>query len=98
MENPPRNKAAIDLNKDHWWPIASAPRDGTLLLLLVENPVEDLNCHPLEDAALSRTVGHNNFDHDGEDVWHMAGWNWSHDCVTAGHGIPRKWRPFPEAK
>jgi hypothetical protein len=97
LANPRRNAAALRLNATVWQPIALAPRDGTLLLLLVEADAEDINSHPLEDSALSRTVGFNNFDHDGEDVWQMAGWCWDHDHFTAGHGQPKKWMLFPNA-
>lgn len=96
IQNPARNTAAIKLNAGVWLPISTAPKDGTLMLLIVSNPVEDLNCHPLEDDTLSRTVGFNNFDHDGDDVWHMAGWSWDQDTITAGHGKPKKWMPFPK--
>src|ERR1700722_173065 len=97
LTNPRRNTAALKLNAHAWHPIASAPRDGTLLLLLVENALEELNCHPLEDSVLSRTVGFNNFDLDGEDKWQMAGWAWENDHFTEGHGTPKKWMLFPAA-
>ena len=77
-----------------WQPIETAPKDGTLLLLLVEADMA-CNCNPVEDEDWSRTVGFNNFDHDGEDEWKVTGWCWSHDHFTEGHGKPVKWMLYP---
>jgi hypothetical protein len=58
------------LSADWNFDIRAAPKDGTLLLLLIE-----AREHALDDTAwLSRSVGFNNFAHDGEDVWKFAGW------------------------
>ena len=73
-----------------WRPITTAPRDGTLVLLLV-----DFEENSLEDTPNSvRTIGHNNFDHDHENLWQFAGWCWTHDCYTQGVGVPTGWLPF----
>jgi hypothetical protein len=79
-------------------PIRLAPRDGTPLILLVDYSADDGNGHPLEDAKLARTIGWNNFDNDGEDVWVMAGWCWDHDHFTEGHGKPVKFILLPAAE
>lgn len=77
-----------------WRDISSAPKDGTLLLLLIVSD-EDLGT-PLEDVlGPSRTVGFNNLDHDGEDEWKVAGWNWENDYFTEGRGRPVAWMLFP---
>lgn len=79
---------------DRWQPIKTAPKDGTLVFLAVE--ADDSRCCPLEDtAALSRTIGFNNFEDDGEDVWKFAGWNWESDFFTEGRGNPNYWMPIP---
>lgn len=79
-----------------WQPIATAPKDGTLLLLLI-GP-DDARTHPLEDTADgSRTIGQNNFENDGMDKWEFAGWCWSHDHYTQGEGSPTHWQRLPEA-
>lgn len=76
------------------WDMTKAPRDGTLCLLVVE--YDDTAEHPVEDAALSRTIGHNNFDRNGEDVWECAGWSWEQDCFTDSRGgKARAWALYP---
>jgi hypothetical protein len=77
-----------------WQTMKSAPRDGTLLLLLIVSD-EEVGT-PLEDTdGPSRTVGFNNFDLDGEDEWKVAGWCWEHDHFTEGRGVPVAWQLFP---
>lgn len=73
-----------------WQPIETAPRDGTILELVVDCSVGD---HPLNDATLSCTIGFNNFDNDDEDDWNFAGWCWTHDHFTDGKGRVVAWRP-----
>lgn len=90
------------------FPIDLAPRDGTTVRLLVDyteaTNAANVAKHeaegyvwpwtPLEDADFAWTIGHNNFDNDGEDVWQFAGWNWSQDHYTCGHGTAVGWLPF----
>lgn len=74
-----------------WRDMATAPRDGTLVRLLVEfteHATED------SDAMPSPTIGANSFDHTGEDVWQFAGWSWEQDCFTQGAGEPVGWLPM----
>lgn len=84
-------------------PIDTAPRDGTIVILWVDysydGPAGDrLGEHPLFDSAneLIPTIGHNNYDNDGEDRWLLAGWDWCHDQYTQGRGTPVLWEPFPQ--
>lgn len=74
-----------------WRDMESAPKDGTLLRLLVS-----FNEHSTEDADEAPTIGANNFENDGEDVWRFAGWCWSHDHFTQGVGTPVGWLPMIE--
>lgn len=78
--------------EDHdprWRDMATAPRDGTLVRLLVE-----FTEHATEDADQAPTIGANNFENDGEDRWQFAGWCWSHDHFTQGQGEPIGWLPM----
>lgn len=72
-----------------WRDMASAPTDGTMVRLLVE-----FEEHSTEDADQAPTIGANNFDNDGENVWRFAGWCWSHDHFTEGKGTPVGWLPM----
>lgn len=70
--------------------MSAAPRDGTMLRLLV-----DFDDHATEDSHdPSWTIGANNCDYDGEDQWKFAGWCWSHDHFTQGTGKPVGWLPM----
>jgi hypothetical protein len=94
-------KEEVDETERHQWqPIESAPKDGTLVLLIVNNgemPTGGISAKPLEDEEFSRTVGFNNRDNTGDDVWDLAGWCWEHDHFTqASRGVvPTHWMPFP---
>jgi hypothetical protein len=76
-----------------WRDMESAPRDGTLIRLLV-----NFDEHSTEDADEAPTIGANNFDNDGEDAWRFAGWCWTHDHFTQGVGTPVGWLPMIEAR
>ena len=78
----------------NWQPMETAPKDGTLLLLLIA-PSDDRE-NELEDSAEpTRTIGFNNLFNDGEDVWKFAGWCWSNDHFTEGKGAPCGWQQMP---
>lgn len=84
--------SACGAQEDHdpgWLVMATAPTDGTMVRLLVE-----FEEHSTEDAEQAPTIGANNFDNDGEDVWRFAGWCWSHDHFTEGKGTPVGWLPM----
>lgn len=69
------------------------PKDGTLLLLLVKSSDDN---HPTEDQEFFRTIGFNNFENNGEDLWQCAGWDWCHDEFIETTGEIIGWAPFPE--
>jgi len=82
--------AEVDWN----YSMNDAPKDGTLLLLLIAP--NDAREHPLEDTENpSITIGHNNFLNDGEDVWQFAGWSWEQDYYVQGRGKPGAWKLAP---
>lgn len=72
-----------------WRDMDSAPKDGTLVRLLVA-----FSDHPTEDADEAPTIGSNSFDNDERDEWTFAGWCWDHDHWTHGQGIPLGWLPM----
>ncbi|MCP1617006.1 MULTISPECIES: hypothetical protein [Pseudomonadaceae] len=73
-----------------WQPMETAPKDGTLLRLLVE--FED---HPIDDGAGPfATVGTNYRDNTGEDAWQIVGWCWEQDRFIDGVGTPIGWLPM----
>lgn len=75
-------------------PMDAAPRDGTMVRLLVE-----FTEHATEDTARPAwTIGANNHDHDGEDAWMFAGWCWTHDHFTEGKGTPIGWLPLIDSQ
>ena len=63
--------------------LESAPKDGTMVRLLVQWPTRDENPNgpwgPFEDCNRSWTFGFNSEDHTGEDAWQFAGWDWQQD-------------------
>lgn len=94
----PANDARLGEAPAPWRDPASAPKDGTIVRLLVqftEHPTHDVN-GPCE------TIGANTFDLNGDEPsWFIAGWSWSQDCFTSGEGTVIGWLPFfgdfPEA-
>lgn len=76
-------------------PMSAAPRDGSMIRLLVqftENGVNDGF-----DSGPAWTIGANTYDDSGDDEWHIAGWDWQQDCFTAGEGEPLGWLPMLSA-
>lgn len=71
-------------------------KDGRLLLLLVTCDSTMSAFDSEEGGEFSRTIGFNNLKHDGEDVWHTAGWSWCQDYVCTGHGNIVYYQPMPE--
>lgn len=77
-------------------PMATAPRDGTMLRLLVQ-----FDDHATDDTeGPAWTIGACNDDnvHQDERVgWQFAGWCWDHDHFTEGKGTPVGWLPLIDA-
>lgn len=79
-----------------WHDMVQAPKDGTMLRLLVQPGLaEDDGWTPFADSSEPYvTVGFNALSDTGEDEWQFAGWDWSHDCFTDGAGTVIGWQPF----
>lgn len=83
-----------EYHKPGWRDPSTAPKDGRLLRLLVaftDNNIEDTP-DPQE------TIGHNSFKNTGVDTWSFAGWNWTHDVYSEGHGEVLGWLPMESVK
>lgn len=76
-----------------WRDMGSAPKDSTLIRLLVE--FEDHATEDEEGPAV--TIGFNALENDQIDKWHFAGWCWTHDRFTDGVGTPIGWLPLVAA-
>lgn len=75
-----------------WRPMATAPRDGTMVRLLV-----DFTDHATEDSGIAATIGACNDGNVPEPEWtgwQFAGWCWTHDHFTEGKGTPVGWLPM----
>ncbi len=74
-------------------PMDTAPRDGTLVRLLVQ-----FEEHLIEDTdEPAWTIGACNDDlvpDDERTGWQIAGWCWEHDHFTEGKGTPVGWLPM----
>lgn len=78
-------------------PALTAPRDGTLVRLLLDYSDEE-NWVPLEDKIQAWTIGYNTLADTGDDEWIIVGWDWSQDCWCEGSGKIIGWLPFvPQA-
>ncbi|HEX5126385.1 MAG TPA: hypothetical protein VFW00_06570, partial [Rhodocyclaceae bacterium] len=85
--------SAVPAQADTWRPMETAPKDGTMLRLLVA-----FTDHQTEDTAEPcPTIGANSFDSTDIDQWQFAGWNWQQDCFTEGRGTPVGWLPLAPA-
>lgn len=78
-----------------WRDMATAPKDGTLLRLLV-----NFEHHATEDGeGPQATIGSNTYDnHHDFDECQFAGWNWEQDCYTQGVGTPVGWLPMMDVE
>jgi hypothetical protein len=72
----------------------TAPKDGTMVWLLVKSDADDW-C-PLEDEDASWTIGFNQLDLCGIDEWIFVGWNWEQDSFRNGSGAVVAWELLPK--
>jgi hypothetical protein len=93
-------RAALATTEDlSWSDPATAPKDGTMLHLLIRPGQEELDAFTSfhDSREPYETIGFNQLKDTLEDVWQFAGWDWYHDCITDGHGEVIGWRPFGSA-
>lgn len=76
--------------KSAWNSMKSAPKDGTIVRLLVRFETNQLD----DDDEVSATIGTNGCENDCIDEWKIVGWCWSHDCFTSATGEPIGWLPL----
>lgn len=76
-----------------WFDVAEAPKDGTMLRLLINPDQEEFTAF---DDSLTpfETIGFNNLGSTQEDRWEFAGWDWQQDCFITGRGEVIGWSPF----
>lgn len=86
---PPQQPEAQTGGEVPWRPMDTAPRDGTMLRLLVR-----FTEHATEDAEIAPTIGAWPADGDHDGAWQFAGWCWTHDHFTEGKGEPIGWLPL----
>lgn len=72
--------------------MADAPRDGTMVWLLVDYSTPGAMHALVQTKRHAWTLGFNNFENDGEDEWKFAGWCWRHDHFAEGDGSPIAWK------
>ena len=81
------SEIAFDTNFD------DAPKDGTLLLLLVAVDEDDDNYTSLDlEYDNYITMGWNAEEHTQIDYWYFAGWNSNQDCFVDGAGTVIGWK------
>lgn len=73
----------------YWRPMHTAPRDGSMLRLLVL-----FTEHSTEDNDYGVTIGAWPAEGDDDAEWQFAGWCWTHDHFTEGKGVPVGWLPL----
>ena len=73
--------------------VETAPKDGQLIALLVDYS-NTPTWTPFEDKNVSWTIGFNSYEHTGDDLWEIVGWDWQHDCFTNAEAKILGWRPF----
>lgn len=82
----------IKVARGEWLDIDEAPKDGTLVTLLVQYHTNQIDDQLADEPQV--TIGQNSADHTGEDRWDIVGWCWAHDHFTDATARVIGWRPF----
>ena len=85
----------IKTGPDFAFPMEDAPKDGSILRLLVKFDRKSA-AGPFEDTTEpSWTIGTNNKANTGEDQWDIVGWSWEQDVFCHAYGAKAiGWLPF----
>jgi len=80
---------------DFAFPMEDAPKDGSILRLLVKFDRKSAAGAFEDTAEPSWTIGTNNKANTGEDRWDIVGWSWEQDVFCHAHGATAiGWLPF----
>ena len=88
-----QKKPEAEMDKSSVQSIETAPKNGQLISLLVDHTVAP-TWTPFEDENIGWTIGFNSYEHTGDDLWEIVGWDWQQDEYANGTGKILGWRPF----
>ena len=88
-----QKKPEDEMDKSSVRSIDTAPKDARLIALLVDY-TDAPAWTPFEDKPIDWTIGFNAYEHTGEDLWEIVGWDWQQDQFTNSTGKILGWRPF----
>jgi hypothetical protein len=74
-----------------WLPMETAPKDGTIVRLLVQFTERSLEDSELPQATIGANYSHNTQE---DQDWQFAGWSWTGDCFSEGEGTALGWLPL----
>ena len=88
-----QKKPEDKMDKSSVQPIGTAPKDARLIALLVDHS-DAPTWAPFEDKNIGWTIGFNAYEHTGDDLWEIVGWDWQQDQFTNSTAKILGWRPF----
>lgn len=85
----------IKTGPDFAFPMEDAPKDGSILRLLVKFDRKSAAGAFEDTTEPSWTIGTNNKANTGEDQWDIVGWSWEQDVFCHAYGAKAiGWLPF----
>lgn len=102
---PVKSSYAVDLyHPSVYLPIKTAPKNGTIIMLLVDKGVSDVSGF-YDNEDLYWTIGFNNFGDTEDDYWEFVDWDGGNDAFISALCYPKHahkkleiigWKPFPK--